>query len=87
MAKNELYMKVYSPQGVIYEGAALSVAFPGTAGSFAVYPSHAPIIASLKAGQIVYRTHGHNQQTIDIGSGFVEVNNNILTVCVEKQST
>jgi F-type H+-transporting ATPase subunit epsilon len=71
---------------MMYEGVALSVAFPGTAGSFAVYPSHAPIIASLKAGQIVYRTHANDQQIIDIGSGFVEVNNNILTVCVEEQS-
>jgi F-type H+-transporting ATPase subunit epsilon len=84
MAKNELYMTILSPRGAIYEGSILSATFPGAAGSFAVYPSHAPIIAALKAGAIAYCTEPGRQQTVAVRSGFVEVNNNRLTVCVEE---
>ncbi|MDR1330984.1 MAG: F0F1 ATP synthase subunit epsilon [Tannerella sp.] len=84
MATHELQMKIYSPLGVIYDGPVLSVAFPGAAGGFAVYPSHAPIIAALKAGVITYHTESHEPQTVSVKSGFVEVNDNLVTVCVEE---
>ncbi|MDR1408421.1 MAG: ATP synthase F1 subunit epsilon [Tannerella sp.] len=87
MAKNELQMTILSPTAVIYDGRILSVTFPGAAGSFAVYPSHAPIIAALKAGVIAYCTAPHAPQTVSIRSGFVEVDNNRVTVCVEEDPT
>ncbi|MDR1602285.1 MAG: F0F1 ATP synthase subunit epsilon [Tannerella sp.] len=86
MTKSELYMTILSPRGAIYEGSILSVTFPGAAGSFAVYPSHAPIIAALKSGSITYYTEPGRQQTVSVRSGFVEVSNNRLTVCVEEDN-
>lgn len=79
-------MTVLSPQGTVYEGRILSVVFPGAAGSFAVLPSHAPIIAALKSGAVTYCTEPGRQQAVSVRSGFVEVNNNRLTVCVEENN-
>jgi F-type H+-transporting ATPase subunit epsilon len=84
MAKDALHLKILSPTRTVYEGDVLSVIFPGEAGSFAVYPSHAPIIASLKAGEITYCAEPNKPLTVSIKNGFVEVNSNRLTVCVEE---
>ncbi|MDR2120069.1 MAG: F0F1 ATP synthase subunit epsilon [Tannerella sp.] len=87
MAASNLYMTILSPKGTIYEGPVLSATFPGAAGRFAVYPSHAPIIAALKAGVIACRTEQDRPLAISVGSGFVEVSNNRMTVCVEEDRT
>jgi F-type H+-transporting ATPase subunit epsilon len=84
MTKHTLHLKALSPQGVVYEGDVLSVSFPGAAGSFAVFPSHAPLIAALKAGSIAFYTAPDRQETVRLLSGFVEVNSDIVTVCIEE---
>jgi F-type H+-transporting ATPase subunit epsilon len=84
MAKQTLHIKVLSPQGVVYEGDVLSASFPGAAGSFAVFPLHAPLIAALKAGSIAFYTAPDRQETVRLKSGFVEVNRDVVTACIEE---
>ena len=60
-------LEIVSPDGILFEGETESVSFPGVAGSFDILPHHAPLIAALKAGTI----------------RFVEVKDDILSVCVE----
>lgn len=75
-------LSIISPTGVIFEGETENVTFPGLSGSFDVLPHHAPLISGLKAGVIRYTSEG---QTLEqpIKSGFVEVKDDALTVCVE----
>ncbi|MDR3252382.1 MAG: hypothetical protein LBT35_02280 [Tannerella sp.] len=106
-------MKILSPTGTIFDGAVAHATFPGEAGSFAVYSLHAPLISTLKRGEIVYfpararanaatsatapasttatttttvsaTATAFEAQSIAIESGFVEMLNNILTVCIEQ---
>lgn len=76
-------LTVVSPEHVLFEGTVEHVTFPGTAGAFAVFPEHAPIISSLTKGKIVYTKDGE-PHTIEIKSGFVEVKDNNISVCVEQ---
>ena len=75
-------LEIVSPDGILFEGETESVSFPGVAGSFDILPHHAPLIAALKAGTIRFEANGKRQEQT-IQSRFVEVKDDILSVCVE----
>lgn len=75
-------LSIISPTGLIFEGETDSVTFPGISGSFDVLPHHAPLISGLKTGIIRYANNGQTHEQ-PIKSGFVEVKDETLTVCVE----
>lgn len=77
-------LEIISSAGILFKGTAHYVSFPGIAGSFDVLPHHAPMIAALGEGVIRYQTkEKKEQQEIKIQSGFVEVKDDILSVCIE----
>ncbi|MDR1813513.1 MAG: F0F1 ATP synthase subunit epsilon [Tannerella sp.] len=78
-----LKITVLSPTGTVFEGEVHHVVFPGSAGSFEVYPSHAPLISSLKKGEIVCFLTETESKTIPVKSGFTEIKFDVITVCVE----
>ncbi len=77
-----LQLKIVSPQRIEYQGLVESVLVPGTLGQFEILKNHAPIISSLGVGQVVYTT-ADGRQTVDIAGGFVEVQKNEVSICVE----
>ncbi|MCI6702325.1 MAG: F0F1 ATP synthase subunit epsilon [Prevotellaceae bacterium] len=77
-----LQLKIVSPVKVEFEGEIESVLVPGTMGSFLILKDHAPIISSLEKGKVEYVVKGvANQLMID--GGFVEVQKNVVRMCVE----
>ncbi len=77
-----LRMSIVSPEATLYEGEIEQVTLPGTLGSFTILPRHAPIVSSLHEGKIVYITSDGNQHELEIKGGFIEMSNNLVTVCV-----
>jgi F-type H+-transporting ATPase subunit epsilon len=77
-----LKLRIIAPDRLVFEGEVESVTLPGTLGSFTVLNNHAPIISSLDMGKITYKD-ADGATDISIKSGFAEVKNNILSVCVE----
>jgi F-type H+-transporting ATPase subunit epsilon len=75
-------LEIISPEKVIYSGSAEMVTLPSVTGSFSVLENHAPIISVLKKGKVIYRTQNVDNE-IEIESGFVEVKQNKVSVCVE----
>ena len=47
-----------------------------------VLRNHAPVISSLTEGELVYMSE-NKEERIHILAGFVEVNDNRITVCAE----
>ena len=78
-----LQIKIISNTGTVYEGKVAHATFPGELGSFAVYPKHAPIISILVKGNIVCFPANGDKQMIPIRGGFVEVNADQITACIE----
>lgn len=78
----KLHLSIVSPEKAIFEGEVERVTLPGVQGSFSILPHHAPIISALGAGVLSYVVE-EEEQTVDIQSGFVEMNNNEVSVCVE----
>ena len=80
---NTLKLEIYTPNGVLFDGEVTSVTLPGTKGFFTVLYNHGAIISSLTGGKIKYTIDDEKIFAIDVSGGFVEVKNNIVTVCLE----
>ena len=77
-----LKVRIITPSEALFEGEAESVTMPGTVGSFTVLDLHAPIISSLESGKVLVRTQ-QGVQEYSLNSGFVELKDNVVTVCLE----
>jgi F-type H+-transporting ATPase subunit epsilon len=74
-----LKLKIVSPEKVEFSGEVESVKVPGTMGQFEILTDHAPIISTLQKGIVEY---GGKQ--LAILGGFVEVQKNEVSLCIEK---
>lgn len=81
MEEDKIHLLIVSPEKTLFEGQVKYVRLPGSAGQFAVLYNHAPLISSLDAGEVVY-FGGGSKSRVSISSGFVEVNDNTVSVCV-----
>ena len=77
-----LKLRIIAPDRLVFEGEVESVTLPGTVGAFMVLNNHAPIISSLDMGKITYKD-ADGATDIAVKSGFAEVKDNILSICVE----
>ena len=75
-------IRIITPSELLFEGDVESVTLPGTLGSFTVLDMHAPIVSSLESGKVVIKT-ANGAQDYSLNSGFVEIKNNNITVCIE----
>ena len=75
-------LEIITPDKIYFTGEVTSVTFPGSKGLFTIKENHAPIISLLSNGKIIYKIN-EKVDEIEIESGFVEVNNNNVTVCTE----
>ena len=78
-----LKLKIVSPERVEFDGEVTSVFVPGTLGNFEILIDHAPIISSLEKGVVEYVTDTGEKKTLNINGGFVEVQRNVVSLCVE----
>ncbi len=78
-----LQLKIVTPERIEYQGEIIRVVVPGTLGEFEVLENHAPIISSLEHGKIVFENKD-GQHTLNVSGGFIEVQKNRVSICVEK---
>ena len=71
-------VRIYSPQGVIYDHQALSCSVRAVDGGLTVLPNHTPILAPLELSVVkVVRVHeGFTDDFIAINGGVLEMRNN-----------
>ena len=77
-----LTLKIVSAERIVFTGEVDSVLVPGTMGSFEILTDHAPIISTLDEGKVVYGIKGAKTE-LQIVGGFVEVQKNVVNLCVE----
>ena len=77
-----LQLKIVSPERIEFDGSVESVLVPGTMGQFEILQDHAPIISTLQSGVVVYTT-AEGKTELEIQGGFVEVQKNVVSLCVE----
>lgn len=74
-------VKLYTPDSTrTFE--AESLLFPGSQAPFSVLPGHAPIISTLDAGVISWRSGG-KEESLKIMSGVVRLSDDSMEICAE----
>lgn len=82
-SKGTMKLTIVSPEKTIFDGTVNRVTLPGELGSFTVFPGHASLISSLKTGNIKYVTTSGQTDSLEIQEGFVEINDGVISVCIE----
>ncbi len=77
--QNKLYIKVFSPYRVFFEGSADSLTAANAEGIFDVLYNHSNFFSMLAAGKIAVNT-GFEKVGIEIESGFIKVTDNHVVV-------
>ena len=74
-------LKIISAEDILFQGEGSSVTLPGTLGSFTVLHNHASLISTLTPGLVTYKEDGV-ENSVEIGGGIVDVDNNVVSVCI-----
>ena len=77
-------VSILSPLKSLFQGEATSVNLPGKVGAFTILETQDPIVSTLDKGVITI-TNREEISEIEIVSGFVEVHDNEVTICVEQK--
>ncbi len=79
---NKIMLEIVTPSKLVVSEEVDLSTLPGEEGVFGVMANHAPLLSSLKTGELHYTVD--NQTTyMAISGGFCEVSNNRLTVLAE----
>lgn len=79
MAVNTFHLIIASVGETRFDGAALSVTIPTTAGEITVLPNHEPLVATLKKGTVRVK-ESLGDKNFEIDGGVLEIANNRVTV-------
>ena len=80
---NTIHVDIVSAEGQIFSGAASMVFVPGSQGELGIAPRHAPLLTTLKAGEVRVQAEGAEEQSFYVGGGSVEIQPNIVTVLAD----
>lgn len=79
-----LHFELVTPERLVRSEDVYMVTVPGSEGDFAVLEGHAPLMATVRDGEVlVQRTQGAAPEAIAIRGGFAEVNARGLTLLAE----
>lgn len=79
-----IHLDVVSAEESIFSGEAEFVAAPARMGEIGVYPRHAPLITTIKAGALRVKVPNEAEETlIFISGGLLEVQPGVVTVLAD----
>ena len=78
-----MHLEIITPDRKLFSGEVKSVKLPGSAGSFGVLKDHAPLISSLRKGDVKVVDEQKQNHSFHIKGGVVEVLKNKITVLAE----
>ena len=83
MGDKSFKLEIVTPQRKVFSGNVNSFTAPGTMGSFQVLYNHAPLLSSIKIGEVKFRDEQGIETHYATTGGFVEVMNNTVTLLAE----
>jgi F-type H+-transporting ATPase subunit epsilon len=72
VSEGRLRLRVVTPTRVVVDTEADSVTVPGALGALGILPGHAPLLATMRIGELSYHA-GTREYYLAVQNGFVEV--------------
>ena len=82
MAEDRIHLQIVTAAGVGFDAQVSYVGLPLVDGSIGVLENHAPVLAAVAAGTVVYIRDGERQQ-IPVGEGIVEIHDNQVVMLTQ----
>jgi F-type H+-transporting ATPase subunit epsilon len=70
---SDFHFELVSPDRLVFRGQVASVLAPGSEGDFVVLKDHAPVMASLRPGVVVFEDASGKQTRVFVRGGFADV--------------
>ena len=78
----KLKLEMVTPYKRVLSVEVDEVTAPGAVGEFGVLPDHTSLLTTLKVGELTYK-QGSETFSVAVNWGYVEVEDNVMTVLVE----
>ena len=77
-----LLLEVITPEKVIYKNEVNEIIAPTVNGEITILPNHAPLLTKIAPGELTIKK-GSSLQLLAITGGFLEINNNKVSVLAD----
>ena len=75
-----IHVDIVSAEAEIFSGLAEMVFAPATMGEVGVLPNHAPLVTTLKPGEVRVRHPGGEEESFYVSGGMLEIQPHVVTV-------
>jgi F-type H+-transporting ATPase subunit epsilon len=80
---NTIHIDIVSAEGQIFSGEASMVFAPGSQGEIGIAPRHAPLLTTLRAGEVRVQSEGQEEQSFYVGGGVMEIQPHLVSVLAD----
>lgn len=80
---NTIHLDIVSAEGQIFSGDANRVFVPASEGEIGIAPRHAPLLTTLKAGEVRVQIDNQEEQSFYVGGGALEIQPHLVTVLAD----
>ena len=77
-----IHVDIVSAEGEIFSGEAMMLFVPGSQGDLGIYPRHAPLLTTLKPGEVRVQSEGE-EHVFYVGGGSLEIQPHLVTVLAD----
>ncbi len=77
-----LQLEIVTSERTVFSGEVDMVTVPGGGGVMGVLPHHAPVLSTLRAGELRIKT-GNDVHEFAIGGGFVDIHDNKVIILAD----
>jgi F-type H+-transporting ATPase subunit epsilon len=78
-----IHVDIVSAEGQIFSGEAAMVFAPAAMGEIGIAPRHAPLLTTLKPGEVRVQLPGGDEQLFFVGGGAIEIQPHLVTVLAD----
>lgn len=78
-----IHVDIVSAEGEIFSGEASMVFAPAVMGEIGIAPRHAPLLTTLKPGEVRVQTPGGEEQFFYVSGGAIEIQPHLVTVLAD----
>ncbi|MGA2775998.1 MAG: F0F1 ATP synthase subunit epsilon [Steroidobacteraceae bacterium] len=78
-----IHVDIVSAEGQIFSGDANMVFAPGSQGELGIAPRHAPLLTTLKPGEVRVQIDGQEEQSFYVGGGALEIQPHLVSVLAD----
>lgn len=78
-----IHVDIVSAEGQIFSGEAAMVFAPAAMGDLGIAPRHAPLLTTLKPGEVRVQLPSGEEQFFFVGGGAIEIQPHLVTVLAD----